>query len=284
MMTVVVQNPVVLLRYVDGHTLIGNILLDDQVMPKILTIILNAQTEIWLTGVLAALACRRVYSSEQADNGTVASPGYPRPYPPDTRCVYEFEGRPSQRVQLDFSDFSLYHPLEHPDDADMPEETGHDSRVEAIKDLAKTINTDVDDNVHISFNDNENWDDVVSEDSLVDNDEESDEVIGFNCDDVDALVAYARAGDRVHEIDRFCGSSALRPIMSSGPLLTLEFRGLHAGLHARGFLATYTFVEMENHYDAPITKDLDQCSKNWQNVNYAGGREKAKADELITRT
>ncbi|KAI5749135.1 hypothetical protein M8J76_004846 [Diaphorina citri] len=43
-------------------------------------------------------------------NGSLSSPEYPGTYPPRTTCRYEFQGRGKERVQIVFTDFSLYHP------------------------------------------------------------------------------------------------------------------------------------------------------------------------------
>uniref|UniRef100_A0ABD2W3R3 CUB domain-containing protein n=2 Tax=Trichogramma kaykai TaxID=54128 RepID=A0ABD2W3R3_9HYME len=63
------------------------------------------------------------------------------------------------------------------------------------------------------------------------------------CESTDSLVAYVQIDGKMEKIDSFCGESAPRPLMSNGPRLLLEFRGLTASRHARGFKATYSFLE-----------------------------------------
>ncbi|KAK7791979.1 hypothetical protein R5R35_010149 [Gryllus longicercus] len=129
--------------------------------------------------VCAASSCDLVLSSDVQKRGSVASPGFPGPYPARSHCRYDFQGRGKERVQLVFSDFSLYHPT------DSPRE----------------------------------------------------------CDSIDALVAYVHIDGRMEKIDSFCGSGLPRPLMSNGPRLMLEFRGIYSSSLARGFKATYSFIK-----------------------------------------
>lgn len=62
--------------------------------------------------VVSASICDLVVSSDAMKNGTVSSPSFPNPYAPRTHCRYDFQGRGKERVQIVFSDFSLYHPTE----------------------------------------------------------------------------------------------------------------------------------------------------------------------------
>ncbi|GLH08658.1 Cubilin homolog [Gryllus bimaculatus] len=47
----------------------------------------------------------------------------------------------------------------------------------------------------------------------------------------------------MEKIDSFCGSGLPRPLMSNGPRLMLEFRGIYSSSLARGFKATYSFIK-----------------------------------------
>lgn len=65
------------------------------------------------------------------------------------------------------------------------------------------------------------------------------------CESIDSLVAYVHIDGRMEKIDNFCGSSVPKPLMSNGPKLILEFRGIYSSRHSRGFKATYSFTESE---------------------------------------
>jgi hypothetical protein len=49
----------------------------------------------------------------------------------------------------------------------------------------------------------------------------------------------------MEKIDSFCGSTVPKPLMSNGPRLMLEFRGIYSSRYSRGFKATYSFTESE---------------------------------------
>ncbi|XP_022826177.1 suppressor of lurcher protein 1 [Spodoptera litura] len=53
-------------------------------------------------------SCHQEFSSDGTKHGTLTSPHYPSPYPPNTHCHYEFFGRGKERVRLIFQDFYLY--------------------------------------------------------------------------------------------------------------------------------------------------------------------------------
>ncbi|XP_067010274.1 suppressor of lurcher protein 1 isoform X2 [Anabrus simplex] len=63
------------------------------------------------------------------------------------------------------------------------------------------------------------------------------------CEGVDTLEAYVQADGRLEKIDSFCGTTVPRPIMSNGPRLILEFKGVHSSSHSRGFKGSYRFTE-----------------------------------------
>ncbi|KAG8251341.1 hypothetical protein J6590_081773 [Homalodisca vitripennis] len=65
------------------------------------------------------------------------------------------------------------------------------------------------------------------------------------CESIDSLMAYVLIEGRMEKIDNFCGSMVPKPLMSNGPRLMLEFRGIYSSRYARGFRATYTFTESE---------------------------------------
>lgn len=55
-----------------------------------------------------ASSCHQEFNSDGTKHGTLTSPHYPSPYPPNTHCHYEFFGRGKERVRLIFQDFYLY--------------------------------------------------------------------------------------------------------------------------------------------------------------------------------
>lgn len=58
-------------------------------------------------------------------------------------------------------------------------------------------------------------------------------------------MAYVHIDGRMEKIDAFCGTTLPKPIMSNGPRLMLEFRGIYSSRYSRGFKATYSFTESE---------------------------------------
>ncbi len=56
--------------------------------------------------------CNQIISSDAGRNGSFSSPNYPHHYTPKTECRYLFIGHGRERVQITFTDFSLYHPSE----------------------------------------------------------------------------------------------------------------------------------------------------------------------------
>lgn len=63
------------------------------------------------------------------------------------------------------------------------------------------------------------------------------------CESVDTLIAFVHIDGRMEKIDAFCGSALPKPVMSNGPRLMLEFRGIYSSRYSRGFKATYSFTE-----------------------------------------
>jgi len=70
----------------------------------------------------------------------------------------------------------------------------------------------------------------------------------FRCESIDSLVANVHIDGRMEKIDSFCGSTVPKPLMSNGPRLMLEFRGIYSSRYSRGFKATYSFTESELYY------------------------------------
>lgn len=56
--------------------------------------------------------CNQVITSDAGRNGSFSSPNYPHYYTAKTQCRYDFIGHGKERVQILFTDFSLYHPDE----------------------------------------------------------------------------------------------------------------------------------------------------------------------------
>lgn len=65
---------------------------------------------------------------------------------------------------------------------------------------------------------------------------------------MDSLMAYVHIDGRMEKIDAFCGSTLPKPIMSNGPRLMLEFRGIYSSRYSRGFKAAYSFTESKFRY------------------------------------
>uniref|UniRef100_A0A1B6EFS9 CUB domain-containing protein n=1 Tax=Clastoptera arizonana TaxID=38151 RepID=A0A1B6EFS9_9HEMI len=63
------------------------------------------------------------------------------------------------------------------------------------------------------------------------------------CESIDALMAYVLIDGRMEKIDNFCGNIVPIPLMSNGPRLMLEFRGVYSSRYAKGFRALYSFTE-----------------------------------------
>lgn len=70
------------------------------------------------------------------------------------------------------------------------------------------------------------------------NDNEIDE-----CEESDTLQIYVPMKGRYENVERLCGDTVPKPIMSNGPKMRLEFRGTRSGKGNRGFRADYTFLE-----------------------------------------
>nr|XP_018907000.1 PREDICTED: suppressor of lurcher protein 1 [Bemisia tabaci]XP_018907008.1 PREDICTED: suppressor of lurcher protein 1 [Bemisia tabaci] len=60
---------------------------------------------------------------------------------------------------------------------------------------------------------------------------------------IDALLVYVQIDGRLERVDNHCGQTLPRPIMSNGPGLMLEFKGVYSSRNSRGYLAEYSFIE-----------------------------------------
>lgn len=63
------------------------------------------------------------------------------------------------------------------------------------------------------------------------------------CINADVVQAYIHVDNQLEKIAEYCGYSIPPPLIASGHRLTLEFSGASSSNYARGFHATYSFVE-----------------------------------------
>ena len=54
-------------------------------------------------------ACGWVIDSASQPEGYIMDPYYPAVYPDDLDCFYRLDGRPGQRIRLEFVDFDLFY-------------------------------------------------------------------------------------------------------------------------------------------------------------------------------
>ena len=54
-------------------------------------------------------ACGWTMSANRTSKGEILAPYYPAVYPDNLECWYKLEGRPGQRIKLEFTDFDLYY-------------------------------------------------------------------------------------------------------------------------------------------------------------------------------
>ncbi|CAG9835219.1 unnamed protein product [Diabrotica balteata] len=66
-----------------------------------------------------------------------------------------------------------------------------------------------------------------------------------NCDNTDSLTVFIHIDGRIEKIDKFCGTTLPKPIMSNGPRLKLEFQSFYTSRYSRGFKSTYAFMEIK---------------------------------------
>ncbi|KAJ2947540.1 hypothetical protein O0L34_g17328 [Tuta absoluta] len=65
----------------------------------------------------------------------------------------------------------------------------------------------------------------------------------FDCESMDSLDVFLYVDGRLEKMASYCGSEIPKPIMSNGPKLSMEFRGLYSSRQSRGFKISYYFVE-----------------------------------------
>ncbi|RVE54604.1 hypothetical protein evm_000725 [Chilo suppressalis] len=65
----------------------------------------------------------------------------------------------------------------------------------------------------------------------------------IDCESMDSLDVFLYVDGRLEKMISFCGDETPKPIMSNGPKLSLEFRGMFSSRRSRGFKLSYSFVE-----------------------------------------
>ncbi|XP_031770517.1 suppressor of lurcher protein 1-like [Galleria mellonella] len=65
----------------------------------------------------------------------------------------------------------------------------------------------------------------------------------IDCESMDSLDVFLYVDGRLEKMASFCGNEIPKPIMSNGPKLSIEFRGIYSSRHSRGFKISYAFVE-----------------------------------------
>lgn len=60
---------------------------------------------------------------------------------------------------------------------------------------------------------------------------------------MDSLDVFLYVDGRLEKMASFCGNDIPKPIMSNGPKLSIEFRGIYSSRHSKGFKISYSFVE-----------------------------------------
>ncbi|XP_028160311.1 suppressor of lurcher protein 1-like [Ostrinia furnacalis] len=65
----------------------------------------------------------------------------------------------------------------------------------------------------------------------------------IDCESMDSLDIFLYVDGRLEKMISFCGSELPKPIMSNGPKLSIEFRGMFSSRHSRGFKIAYSYVE-----------------------------------------
>lgn len=68
-------------------------------------------------------------------------------------------------------------------------------------------------------------------------------LLPYRCEGADVLSALIMIDGKEEKIDSYCGANLPRPLMSNGPRLVLEFKGIYSSRLSRGFQATYSFTE-----------------------------------------
>ncbi|XP_049870975.1 suppressor of lurcher protein 1 isoform X2 [Pectinophora gossypiella] len=65
----------------------------------------------------------------------------------------------------------------------------------------------------------------------------------IDCESMDSLDVFLYVDGRLEKMASYCGNEIPKPIMSNGPKLSIEFRGIYSSRHSRGFKISYSFVE-----------------------------------------
>ncbi|KAI8420769.1 hypothetical protein MSG28_007982 [Choristoneura fumiferana] len=65
----------------------------------------------------------------------------------------------------------------------------------------------------------------------------------IDCESMDSLDVFLYVDGRLEKMASFCGNDVPKPIMSNGPKMSIEFRGIYSSRHSRGFKISYYFVE-----------------------------------------
>ncbi|RWS30170.1 suppressor of lurcher protein 1-like protein [Leptotrombidium deliense] len=166
----------------------------------------NANNKVNSDNVPSTVAitdCNFWFSSDTNKNGTFSSPNFPNPYPQNSHCVYNFHGRGKERVQIMFTEFSVY----------KPEDTQRDSFVFIIP-LHKQS--------------------ICNEKHFF--------LLGNSCDGADVVMVFITINGQKERVDNLCGDELPQQLMSNGPSITVEFKSLHSSHISRGFQANYKFV------------------------------------------
>ncbi|KAL4707265.1 hypothetical protein ACJJTC_019803 [Scirpophaga incertulas] len=65
----------------------------------------------------------------------------------------------------------------------------------------------------------------------------------IDCESMDSLDVFLYVDGRLEKMASYCGDETPKPIMSNGPKLSIEFRGMFSSRRSRGFKLSYSFVE-----------------------------------------
>ncbi|XP_045496689.1 suppressor of lurcher protein 1-like [Colias croceus] len=65
----------------------------------------------------------------------------------------------------------------------------------------------------------------------------------IDCESMDSLDVFLDVDGRLEKMASFCGSDVPKAIMSNGPKLAIDFRGVYSSRYSRGFKISYYFVE-----------------------------------------
>ncbi|XP_047514264.1 suppressor of lurcher protein 1-like [Pieris napi] len=65
----------------------------------------------------------------------------------------------------------------------------------------------------------------------------------IDCESMDSLDVFVEVDGRLEKMASFCGSDVPKGIMSNGPKLAVDFRGVYSSRYSRGFKISYHFVE-----------------------------------------